>query len=342
MAEQEEKKSFISRLLWLLAFLFAVAFCVWLAVVAVRVVPLTYNKLTELSDSIYTSKTATLSLTSDKKNVVSGEPVELTWNAIPKDGVYAFTYPCLDGISSTVLKPRGENTVVYCNTSYEIEGKDNTLSVKVYSEKERTRTVPLTITFQDIDGKIITDDTVYITVLNTFIENRSGIEPTRDEVTVEHEATTTSESILDKSTSEYVQQPIYYHYYETLVIPVSDPNGFTDLKVKLLGVGYLNEHNEFIPTQRLAITQTGAMQFEVKNIGTKTSYEWKYDILLPSGSRLISEFQNPLGPNERSVITVGFPIQDRIGIKVFDIAVVGGGDSYSGNNSFFGAIEIVR
>ena len=56
--------------------------------------------------------------------------------------------------------------------------------------------------------------------------------------------------------------------------------------------------------------EKGAIQFEVKNYGSKTSDTWEFEVSLPNGGTYSSDEQEPLKPNERAVLTIGFPTTD--------------------------------
>ena len=91
----------------------------------------------------------------------------------------------------------------------------------------------------------------------------------------------------------------------TQIIPVSDPNGRTDLSTRFLQsgtiVGNLFFSGDIVKNER------GAVQFEVMNLGSKTSDEWTYSVTLPGGSVYTSPNQAPLKPNEQAILTIGFP-----------------------------------
>ncbi len=63
-------------------------------------------------------------------------------------------------------------------------------------------------------------------------------------------------------------------------------------------------------TGKIKTEEAGAIQFEVKNYGTKTSEKWTFDVKLPDGSTYTSKKQAPLKPNERAVLTIGFLSDD--------------------------------
>lgn len=128
-------------------------------------------------------------------------------------------------------------------------------------------------------------------------------------------------------------QPIQYKTVVTYKTPVSDPNGTTDLAVTFVGVGSLNSGERFV-LGALPSSGRGAMQFTVKNIGTKTSTEWNFSAKLPNGSTSNSRAQLPLKPNESSTLTIVFEVNDNDEWHSIGATITGGGDINSANNGF--------
>jgi len=88
-----------------------------------------------------------------------------------------------------------------------------------------------------------------------------------------------------------------------------DPNGKADLGIHVLGTGILDpETNIFTPADIIKTTDRGAVQFEVTNLGTKTSEEWTFDAVLPTNPphTFHSDNQQVLAPGERIEFTLGF------------------------------------
>lgn len=126
--------------------------------------------------------------------------------------------------------------------------------------------------------------------------------------------------------------PVYYKTVTTYKKPVSDPNGTVDLAVSFVGVGYLNSAGRFVVGE-LPENGQGAMQFVVKNNGTKTSNSWSFTAKLPSGATVNNKAQNPLLPKESSTLTLVFTMNDENphDVKV-DVTV--SGDVLLSNNGF--------
>ncbi len=172
-----------------------------------------------------------------------------------------------------------------------------------------------------------------IVVENTETNQDSEVE---DEVVVEGDNTvaTSSTPVVVATTTPVATTPtpIQYKTVTTYKKPVSDPNGKTDLAMTFTGVGSLNSNQHFVPGS-LPDRGQGALQFVVKNVGTKTSIDWSFKLDLPNGATMTSSVQKPLLPSESSTLTVTFEMNND---DWHDIngTVVGGGDINLANNSF--------
>lgn len=129
----------------------------------------------------------------------------------------------------------------------------------------------------------------------------------------------------------------------TYALPVSRPDGFTDLAVSYLGVGTFNQTGQFINTGRLQVFTVGAIQFSVHNLGTRTSETWRYTAVLPNGQTYTSPDQVALKPNERATITLGFPvISNNPELSQFRVSIETTRDTSAVNNGFTWSTLIVR
>lgn len=138
-----------------------------------------------------------------------------------------------------------------------------------------------------------------------------------------------------------VPAPVEYKTVVTYKTPVSDPNGYTDLQASFVAVGHMTSGGRFMPTNVIEEGKYSALQFAVKNIGTKTSGEWHFGAELPGGSTMNSKVQKPLKPSETSTLTVVFtPNED--GRERASVTVFGGNDISLTNNSFDVNVEVVN
>ena len=125
---------------------------------------------------------------------------------------------------------------------------------------------------------------------------------------------------------------IQYKTVTTYKVPVSDPNGKTDLSVSFLSFGYINNSGRFVAEKEISDNTEGAAQFVVKNLGTKTSTDWTFSFELENGQEIESKVQAPLKPSESSTLTVVFGEVSDNGTYDVDIAVLTKNDVNPGNN----------
>lgn len=127
--------------------------------------------------------------------------------------------------------------------------------------------------------------------------------------------------------------PIQYKTVVTYQVPVSDPNGYSDLEIAFVAVGQMSSNGKFIAAEYLKEDETNAVQFRVKNIGTKTSSDWRFEAELPNGDDLNSKNQLALKPGEVSTLTLVFGMGDDKAENLV-VSVEGGSDNNRANNSF--------
>jgi len=128
------------------------------------------------------------------------------------------------------------------------------------------------------------------------------------------------------------------------VLVVSNPHGYTDLKVAYRGIGSYNENTKvFTPTIAIDNDTRGALRFAVENTGTKTSGLWTYIVTLPTESKSIyaSPTQPPLLPGSKDTIMIAFSeIATKAGIYPITITIIDVQDSALGNNSFVWSVQV--
>lgn len=133
--------------------------------------------------------------------------------------------------------------------------------------------------------------------------------------------------------------PVQYQTVATYKVPVSDPNGVADLQVSFIGVGRMTAEGRFASAAALERNQPSAVQFAVKNIGTKTSADWSFRVELPGGITFNSKVQQPLKPSETATLTVAFT-PDARGSRPLGVIIVGGNDTNAANNGFRVEVEV--
>jgi len=173
------------------------------------------------------------------------------------------------------------------------------------------------------------DENVVVVVEDTGSEVEEDV---ADEVLEDEPTVATSSTPVDTTPKSATPAPIQYKTVTTYKKPVSDPNGVTDFSMTFVSVGTLNSSQRFVPGT-LPDSGQGAMQFVVKNIGTKTSSNWSFELDLPNGTSMTSSVQKPLLPSESSTLTVVFEMHDDDWHNIGG-TVIGGGDINLANNSF--------
>lgn len=339
----EEKKDALTKTFAIAGFAAIIIFIVWLAVQVVSVIPGAFSSLASLAESVYHyDVNQELVITNDNAVVNAGESFTLTWSELSGAGSYSFSYACTEGVALEVKIPTGEVTSQACDTSLDL-GKATSLSILVASGKFRFVDVPMTITYtrdnNSAEGTKKTAKT--ITIVNATIPTEGIVTAPATEVTSTPEVTKPVTTPVSKPTTKPTYTTVPKVTYTT---PVSNPNGFTDLQTTYFGLGTVSG-SKFTPVSALDLSNTdgkASMQFEVKNIGTKTSNTWQYVAHLPSGVVYTSPAQLPLKPNERAIITLGINGLSEDGIEKVSVSVSSIGESKITNNGFEKTVNIVK
>ncbi len=319
-----------------IAFFAIIAFIAWLSVQIVAYTPNAFSSLASLAQGISQYKEAimdseSLTITSGLSAVESGKSATITWKKDERPGIYTFSYSCNEGVTVEIVSPEGIRAVS-CDMRYDLGDTDN-VTLAVNSNKTQSINLSYAISFMrdsDIGPIRIGEQTVAVTPTVTLVEGDKkdgavlGENDKKDEEFVKDEIVTPE---TPKPTPVVITEPKTEYVYE---IPVSDPNGFTDLATKFVGSGSI-VNNKFVAGS-IEREDTGAIQFEVKNIGTKTSKTWSYTVTLPDGDTYSSGSQSALKPNERATITIGFGTPDKASYTF--VIVVKVDDKVDSNNSF--------
>ncbi|OGG86090.1 hypothetical protein A2392_01355 [Candidatus Kaiserbacteria bacterium RIFOXYB1_FULL_46_14] len=185
-------------------------------------------------------------------------------------------------------------------------------------------------TDKEDDGSVVVVDTD-----EDFIDDEeTEVETTDNTDTV---ATTSAPSVKPKPTTPTTPQ---YRTVTTYVVPTSNPNGYTDLEVSFVAIGKMTNDERFVPSASLSTEEHGAMQFRVKNIGTKTSNAWHFAAELPNGGEFNSVVQNPLKPGEVATLTISFMTDRKDGNRTLGASVNVDGDINTANNGFRATVNI--
>lgn len=319
------------RFLALAGLLALVVLIAWLTVQIVKVAPSAFSSLASLAEGIdqfeesidEPTDTDPLITKESKEEVVSGETVTITWDAVENLGTYSFSYECFDGVTLTAVNTDGERAMS-CDTNYNL-GEVTSLNLTVTAEESVE--IPYTLSFiRAGDSEHYRNGTAFITVV-TDTDKLAG-----DVAGASTTPETTNDTEPEETpTPEPTPQPTTPTVQYTYQVPTSDPNGFINLEASYVNVGgFVNGQ---FRAGLLEEDSSGAVQFAVKNIGTKTSEEWSFTITLPDGTTFESEDQDPLKPNERSIFTLGFDTEDA-GSHTFRVIVDTDDDIQESNDRF--------
>lgn len=341
----ESQKTTVIKTLAIIGFIVALVFVAWLAVQAVRLAPVAFKTLASIADGLKRDNETEFTIATGASIINTGETLTISWTKPNDDeNKYVFSYQCTDGVTAEIRESTGATSTVACDTEVLLTQQENSLAVTFFSEKSRFVDVPYTIGF-GASGENKREG--LITVVNPEIsahdipnedtDNISGATPdlnlntgVGDEPPVPAPAST---------------QPIGHATVPVVVttIPVSNPNGYTDLAVTFVGIGVYNTDTEkFTVRSFLDEDERGALRFEVKNIGTKTSATWYFSATLPTNPSFTysSSANAALKPNERQIITLQFDTVSGDSDERIVVAVTGGNDTILTNNSFTKQIEI--
>ncbi len=348
--ETLEEKGPSKKTLAIIGLLLAIALIAWLAVQIVAYAPKTFTSLASLAEGISQYKDAVLSgenkpivITSEVTVIESNKPATITWKKDTEDGTYAFSYNCVDGVTVDIITDDGLRSIS-CDTRYSLGDTD---SLTLMSESKNTPEANLSyaISFMrpnDIGPIRVGEQTVALKNEElAMMEKEDGGEVlgesdknefVPDEVVPPETPQAATPKPVVRPAPQVVETP-------TFAIPASNPNGFTDLATRFLNVGDI-VNNKFVAGS-IARDDSGAFQFEVKNIGTKTSESWTYTVILPDGDAYTSPRQTALKPNERAVISLGFDTPDE-NSHTFTVVLSTDEDRTSTNNSFRRSINFTN
>lgn len=313
----ENKKRVLPFPIIVLCFVGIIVFMAWVSIKIVNLAPTAFSSLASLAESLNSrQQQSTLEADGTRKILVTSnvtlanvdETITLSWGEPSVPGTFTFSYTCQDGITINLVDIEGIRNID-CDTNYNI-GNITSLELSVSSEKNRYVDVAYTISFlgtNDVTPRAT--GSAQLTIINTDVKTKNTAaeetpEPPEkvtgaiDEPAIETPPTVTAP---EQTQSTYTQEYIY-------TIPVSNPNGRTDLGTVYRGAGIIvgNTFSEGL----IKRNKSGAIQFEVKNYGQKTSGDWTFQVALPDGTTYTSSSQEPLKPNERALLTIGFTATD--------------------------------
>lgn len=310
---EQKKNGFTLKSLAVVGFISIIVLIAWLSIQLVHIVPGAFSSLATLAESVNrqservdraTEDTIPLHITSNTTLSNTGEPVTLSWGEPNVPGTFTFSYACTNGIAVDLTDVEGLRSID-CETNYNI-GNVTSLTIAVDSEKERYADLQYTVSFLGTnDTSPRASGNASLTVINSDIKNILVGEPEEETAPLWTDTETVASEQEVSETQTNTQPEESYTQEFVYTVPVSDPNGRVDLSVRFLNLGTI-VGNTFFPGA-VKQNESGAVQLEVHNLGTKTSEMWDLSMTLPSGSTYTLDDQTPLKPNEIATVTIGFP-----------------------------------
>lgn len=241
-------------------------------------------------------------VTLDERNPVDGDTVVLSFEHLSKeeDGSYSFFYECKGGVH---LERDGE--IIFCNTPYNFINDNNTISLRVFSTNTGETEVPLSINFvRNNSTRISERGGTTLTVNGSEGNTEDG-----GTILVTDNSTNTGNSNTPRTPGNKIEETFLFNETSGGGPGISDPNGFIDLKPKIIEVGQIDRiTNIFTATSTVSRGSRGAIKFEVENIGTKISGSWTFTLVLPTIPRHMyhSKNQQALLPGDKIEYIIGF------------------------------------
>ena len=284
----EEKKSNVLKTLAVVGFAVLVVLAVWLAVQIVQLIPGAFSSLASLAESLNNGERPEKEIVIETSVTMANtsESVNVGWNDLKRDGSYAFSYECVEGVSAEG-RVNSEFVDLECDTLFLLPAGTTNIDLRFDSEKERFVDVNYRVVFirdGETDPDFETNST--ITVVNPTIPNGLAVNEdddmdsdTDNETPTENDDNDDTPAVSNPtpSTPSNNNPVIGYRTVVTYKEPVSDPRGYTDLSVRYLGMGYVSSGHTLVHQNELEEGESGAFQLEVKNIGTKTSSSWSFN-----------------------------------------------------------------
>jgi hypothetical protein len=338
-----ERKERVMKSLAVFGLFGIIIFIAWVSVQIVSIFPTAIQSLASLADSVYTYNPKApkdIVITPTTEPVTSGTKTTLHWEQPYKNGMYTFTYKCLEGVAVEIATSDSAFSQAECDKKYNL-GSVNHADIVVHSEKQAEINFDYTLSYFKTNAtkESVSTDNSFIVWNSRFTE---GATPTTPEVTVNDEVITpalpTPTVTTPKPAHPIVTAPTYTFTY----LPVSDSKGFTDLVVTYLGIGQKNSAGQFVNNGLLYKDVAGAIQFSVQNIGTKTSADWTFATKLPGDVAYTSTNQAPLKPNEKATLLIAFPAVTDTDLQKFSIEVKVSDDKNLKNNSIAWSTVVLK
>ncbi len=340
------QKDRVTKTLAIVGFLATISIIAWLIFTTISSIP---NIVASVA-SLFTNDEMTLQIESGTTELLSGERTTITWNDVDQAGSFAFAYTCEEGLEVDLMTPEYGTQALSCDRYYSI-GELTSVNLTARSTQNERVTLTYQVGFTpEANPDAFYPSEAFLTVTNPNLvaltdEEVVEDEPVQEEETVTEPETedTSSTQDTDSSTStDTTTTPPAVQYQEEIIyaLPVSNPSGFTDLSIRLNSNGYLRNQTTFVPSGSISRNQTGAIQFVVKNNGTRTSETWTYTAVLPNGQVYESPVQTALRPNEEATITLGFRPPNTSGWYDYTVDISTSRDSNRANHQISWGVAV--
>lgn len=295
----------LAKILAIVGFVATAGLLIWLIVTALKLAPGGFTSLSNTAETINNYHPETkIELTSEKAVVNSAESFKLNWTDMKQAGEHLFTYTCTTGVKIDVRSAEGKLIPLLCTDKLTLPATVHDIILSITSAGARFTDVPVKISFTNPEVKTPFVSETKITVVNATIPVKETVPPV---TTLHTDRPTPTPPITPKPKPTPVtpvtpraQAPIV-----TYVYPQSNPNGYVDLQVVTLGSGVI-KNGVFTKTASYDSDKRNAVQFIIKNIGTKTSGSWNFKTKVSSDTIYDSGARSSLKPQEYEIFTLEF------------------------------------
>ncbi len=336
----QERKERIIKTLALFGLFAVIIFSAWLSVKIVTTLPSAITSLASLAETVYQynpkAETA-VNLIYTPEHLTTGIATTLRWEKPFDNGSYSFSYACGKDIFLQITSKESNFTGMDCETNYDLGNVD---SASLLVHKDSTPDTDLNYTIYYFKTNKTTSSASTTASVGIIKGSEISISPsTNVEVTVENDKPIITSTPVIKPITIPQPEPEYTYVYK---IPVSNPEGSTDLAIKYLGIGTTDTNGNFVSTGSLKQNQSGSIQFSVQNIGTKTSKPWSFSAILPGNIAYTSKIQTPLKPNEKATLTISFTAIEDISNQKFTFELIATDDINKKNNQISWSTAVVK
>jgi len=296
--ENADLRKAATRTIAIFAFIFVIVLGIFGSLALAKAVPGLFSGMAAAVTSVFSnspSDTENAPETTTPQNIAVSLPTNtvahnqtftLSWGHTGKttDGTYSFRYDCVNGVSFTSPATSGAATDIVCGTSFNLKNTIGSIALTAHSSATANADVGLHIDYIPNGA-------------SQAVASGSAV------LTVEKPVVKTTPTTNTGGTTTTVTYP---------TTAVSDPNGFVDLSVRIVGVGVVNRNTgtfySITYPSRSSQVDRIALRFEVKNQGTKTSPQWFFRADLPTAQSYTfnSQAQTALRPGESIIFTLAF------------------------------------